>query len=88
MTRVALTIAPLLACGVPAHAATASCCSAVSDGAAVALDGRFWLPAQSLDQRWLALPRGAHTITVRPPGGHPIVRHVDVAPGKTLIVRF
>jgi hypothetical protein len=60
----------------------------VSDGAAVALDGRFWLRAQSLDQRWLALPRGLHAITVRPPGGQPIARHVDVTPGKTLIVRF
>src|SRR5262249_50956439 len=30
----------------------------VPDGAAVDLDGRFWLTATGLDKRWLALPEG------------------------------
>src|SRR5579875_2420067 len=30
----------------------------VPDGAAVDLDGRFWLTAAQLDQRWLGLPEG------------------------------
>src|SRR5207245_1569273 len=33
----------------------------VPDGAAVDLDGRFWLTAERLDERWLAVPYGKHT---------------------------
>ena len=31
----------------------------VPDGASVDLDGRFWLTADALDGRWLALPEGS-----------------------------
>ena len=60
----------------------------VRDGASVDLDGRFWLTAQALDGRWLALPEGTHTITVRVRGAKPIERRVDVRPGTTRVVRF
>jgi hypothetical protein len=59
----------------------------VPDGAAVDLDGRFWLEAQTLDERWLALPHGSHTLTVRVEGREPVERRVDVVAGKTLVVR-
>jgi hypothetical protein len=35
----------------------------IPDGAQIDLDDRFWLDAQGLDQRWLAIPDGRHTIT-------------------------
>jgi hypothetical protein len=60
----------------------------VPDGAAVDLDGRFWLTADSLQQRWLALPRGAHTLTVRASGARVIERRIEVKAGSTQIVRF
>jgi len=59
----------------------------VPDGAAVDLDGRFWLEAQQLDERWLALPHGSHTLTIRVEGQQPVERRVDVVEGKTLVVR-
>jgi hypothetical protein len=60
----------------------------VRDGASVDLDGRFWLTADALEQRWLALPEGTHTITVRARGAKPVERRVDVKPGSTRVVRF
>jgi hypothetical protein len=60
----------------------------VPDGASVDLDGRFWITADSLDERWLALPRGAHTIAVRVRGAKPVERRVEVKPGGTQAVRF
>ena len=60
----------------------------VPDGATVDLDDRFWLTAERLDERWLAVPRGEHTLTVRVRGSEPIVRRIDVSPGKTQVVRF
>ena len=60
----------------------------VPDGASVDLDGRFWMKAQGLASRWLALPRGPHTLTVRVEGREPAEQHVDVQPGKTQVVRF
>jgi hypothetical protein len=60
----------------------------VPDGAAVDLDGRFWLTAEALDQRWLALPRGTHTLTVRVGSGLPIERRVQVKSGVSQVVRF
>lgn len=60
----------------------------VPEGAAIDLDGKFWLRAVRLDDRWLALPHGAHTLTVRPTDRAPIERHVDVTPGKMLVLRF
>jgi hypothetical protein len=60
----------------------------VPDGAAVDLDGRFWLTAEDLDQRWLALPRGSHTLTVRVSGTRPIERRIEVKSGATQVVRF
>jgi len=60
----------------------------VPDGAAVDLDGRFWLKADGLDQRWLAVPHGEHTLAVRVRGSQPVERRVEVKPGKTSVVRF
>ena len=60
----------------------------VPDGAAVDLDGRFWLTAKGLDQRWLAMPDGEHTLAVRVRGSEPVERRVEVKPGKTSVVRF
>jgi hypothetical protein len=60
----------------------------VPDGASVDLDGRFWLTASGLDNRWLALPRGQHTVTVRVRGSRPVDRRIDVAEGRNHVVRF
>jgi hypothetical protein len=60
----------------------------VPDGAAVELDGRFWLTATSLDERWLALPDGEHTLSVRVGDADPVVRRIEVRAGKTQVVRF
>ena len=60
----------------------------VPNGAAVDLDGRFWLRAENLADRWLALPRGAHTLVVRAEGAEPVERRIEVASGKTQVVRF
>ncbi len=60
----------------------------VPDGAAVDLDGRFWLTAEALEQRWLALPRGAHTLTVHVSGARPIERRIQVKAGATQVLRF
>jgi hypothetical protein len=60
----------------------------IPDGASVDLDGRFWLTAQKLDERWLAMPRGEHTLAVRVRGFDPVERSVDVKPGKNQVVRF
>ena len=60
----------------------------VPDGASVDLDGRFWMKAERLENRWVALPRGPHTITVHVEGREPAEQQVDVEPGKTRVVRF
>jgi hypothetical protein len=60
----------------------------VPDGASVDLDGRFWLRAEKLDQRWLALPAGAHTLVVRAEEGRPVERRVRIDAGETHVVRF
>jgi len=60
----------------------------VPDGASVDLDGRFWLKANQLEHRWLAVPRGEHSLVVRVPGVGPVERRVDVAAGKNQVLRF
>lgn len=60
----------------------------VPDGAAVELDGRFWLSARQLDDRWLALPEGEHQLSVTVGEERPIVRSVRVVPGKTHVLKF
>jgi hypothetical protein len=60
----------------------------VPDGADVDLDGRFWLAAEALATRWLALPEGEHVLTVRAAERDPIERRVVIVAGKTHIVRF
>jgi hypothetical protein len=60
----------------------------VPDGADVDLDGRFWLVGDGLDQRWLALAEGEHTITVRASGRSVDERRIVIVPGKTHVVRF
>jgi len=60
----------------------------VPDGAAVDLDGRFWLTANDLDDRWLALPEGEHRIAVRVEDDPPTERTVRIVPGKTHVLRF
>jgi hypothetical protein len=60
----------------------------VRDGASVELDGRFWLTARDLDDRWMALPKGEHRITVRVNGGEPMERTIHIVPGRTHVLRF
>ncbi len=60
----------------------------VPEGAAIDLDGRYWLTAQRLDERWLALPHGTHALVVHPRGAEPIARRIEVAAGKTHVVHF
>jgi hypothetical protein len=60
----------------------------VPDGASVDLDGRFWLTARALDGRWLALPSGDHTVTIRVADARPVERRVDVKSGVSQIVRL
>src|SRR5206468_2577781 len=49
----------------------------VPNGAAVDLDGKFWLTASDLDTRWLALPQGEHRLTVRVADAEPVERRID-----------
>ena len=60
----------------------------VPDGASVHLDGRFWLTAEQLDERWLGLPEGTHKITVRKRNSAPATRPVDVHAGTTRVIDF
>ena len=60
----------------------------VPDGAAVDLDGRFWLRAERLGERWLALPRGPHTIVVHVRGERPVERRVEIEAGENHVVQF
>jgi hypothetical protein len=60
----------------------------VPDDASVDLDGRLWLTADRLDQRWMALPEGPHTLTVRAPDGEPRTKRIEVTPGSTQVVDF
>ena len=60
----------------------------VPDGAAIDLDGRFWLKAMNLEKRWLAVPHGEHRVTVYVANTEPVERRVDVSPGKNQVVKF
>jgi hypothetical protein len=60
----------------------------VRDGAAVDLDGRFWLNAEDLHDRWLALPKGEHRIAVRVGEGEPMERTIRIVPGRTHVLKF
>lgn len=60
----------------------------VPDGAAVDLDGRFWLTAEKLGERWLAVPEGSHTLVVRVADRKPVERRVAVDAGETHVVHF
>ncbi len=60
----------------------------VPDGASVDLDGRFWLSANDLDERWLALPDGEHTLRIQVGDAEPVVRHLHVGGGKNQVVRI
>ena len=60
----------------------------VRDGTAVELDGRFWLTARDLDDRWLALPEGEHRIAVRVGEGETIERTIRIVPGRTHVLKF
>jgi len=60
----------------------------VPDGSKIDLDGRFWMQANGLDDRWLALPRGPHTLDVTAPGHDVVTRQVDVSDGKAVVLRF
>jgi hypothetical protein len=60
----------------------------VPDGASVDLDGREWLRADGLDQRWMALPHGEHVITVRVDNRAPQERRIVVKAGSSQTVRF
>jgi hypothetical protein len=58
----------------------------VPEDATVDLDGRFWVDARQLDERWLPVTPGLHTITVRPRDGAPLDRRVDVSAGGSQVV--
>jgi hypothetical protein len=60
----------------------------VPDGAEIDLDDRFWLDAQELDNRWLAVPEGRHTITVRVEGNDPVTRDIEVRAGAKQVTKF
>ena len=60
----------------------------VRDGAAVELDGRFWLTARDLDDRWLALPAGEHRIAVRVGEGELMERTIRIVPGRSHVLKF
>ena len=60
----------------------------VPDGAAIDLDGRFWLTATDLDKRRLALPEGEHQLTVRVDDAAPVARTIAVVAGKQQSVRL
>jgi hypothetical protein len=60
----------------------------VPDGTPVDLDGRFWLTAEQLDHRWLALPEGPHTIAIGSTDVPSAVRQFSVRSGTTLVVDF
>ena len=59
----------------------------VPDGAAVDLDQRPWVTSAGLGDRWLALPAGAHTITIRAAGYVPTERRIDIAGGQQQVLR-
>ncbi len=60
----------------------------VPNGAEIDLDDRFWLEAQELDNRWLAVPEGKHTITVRLEGNAPITRDIEARAGAKQVTKF
>jgi hypothetical protein len=60
----------------------------VPDGADVDLDGRFWLRAQALDNRWLAVPQGQHTIAARVEGDESQPRDIEIRAGAKQVLKF
>lgn len=60
----------------------------VPNGVSIDLDGRFWLTANAIGSRWLALPNGTHTLTARVAVAKPMERQIEVKPGMTQVVRF
>jgi PEGA domain len=60
----------------------------VPDAASVDLDGRHWLDGRNLGGRWLALPAGLHTISVRAEGYETVEQRVDVTAGRNQVVRI
>ncbi len=60
----------------------------VPDGATVDLDQHPWVDGRGLDDRWLALPAGMHSITVRAAGYAPAERRLDVASGRPQVVHI
>lgn len=63
----------------------------VPDGATIDLDQHPWVDAgdlRNLGDRWLALPAGMHSITVRAAGYAPAERRVDVASGRPQVVQI
>ncbi len=60
----------------------------VPDGTTIELDGRFWMQAARMSERWLALPRGRHSITTRGTDGASQERRVDIEPGTQVVVQF
>jgi hypothetical protein len=60
----------------------------VPNGAAVELDGRFWLTADDLDDRWMALPQGEHRIAVTVGDAEPLVRTIRIVPGRRHVLKL
>jgi hypothetical protein len=60
----------------------------VPEGADIDLDERFWLKAESLDNRWLAVPDGQHTIAVRVEGNERQTRDIEVRAGAKQVIKF
>ena len=46
------------------------------------------MEARDLNDRWLALPHGSHTLVVRPPDAPPRERRIEVSAGRQQVVRF
>lgn len=60
----------------------------IPDGADVDLDRRPWLRASALDNRWLAVPEGNHSITVRIGGDEPQTRDIEARAGAKHVLKF
>jgi hypothetical protein len=60
----------------------------VPDGAQIDLDDEFWLEARDLDNAWMAISEGRHSITVRVDGNEPVKREVEMRAGAKQIVKF
>jgi hypothetical protein len=62
--------------------------SSASAGSPTARPSISTLTADRLDQRWMALPEGTHTLTVRAADAAPQTKRIEVTPGGSQTVDF